>query len=91
MPDQTGLHSGGDSVYFRANTLRVRRGVPTKSEIMNREKFQQLIRSIFAVKEQEMLSSEFFDILPRFVDLQVAGERRGQAFPRYKPPSPAVS
>lgn len=48
---------------------------------MNREKFRQLIRSIFAVKDQEMLCSEFFDILPRFVDLQVAGEDADKPFP----------
>ena len=48
---------------------------------MNRAKFRQLVRSIFAVKDQEMLCSEFFDILPRFVDLQVAGEDVDRPFP----------
>lgn len=48
---------------------------------MNRGKFRQLIRSIFAVKDQEMLCSEFFDILPRFVDRQVAGEEADKFFP----------
>jgi hypothetical protein len=48
---------------------------------MNRGKFRQLIRSIFAVKDQEMLCSEFFDILPRFVDRQVAGEEADKLFP----------
>ena len=48
---------------------------------MNREKFRQLIDSIFAVKDQEMLCSEFFAILPRFVDLQVAGEDVDKSFP----------
>jgi hypothetical protein len=38
------------------------------------EKFSWLIRSIFAVKAEEMSCSEFFDVLPRFVDLQLAGE-----------------
>ena len=49
--------------------------------IMNRRKFRQLIQSIFAVKDQEMLCSEFFDTLPRFVDLQVAGEDVDRSFP----------
>ena len=49
--------------------------------IMNRRKFRQLIQSIFAVKDQEMLCSQFFDILPRFVDLQVAGEDVDKSFP----------
>lgn len=48
---------------------------------MNRAKFQQLIRSIFAVKDQEMLCSEFFDNLPRFVDLRIAGEDADKLFP----------
>jgi hypothetical protein len=48
---------------------------------MNRAKFRQLILSIFAVKDQEMLCSKFFDILPRFVDLQVAGEDVDKSFP----------
>jgi hypothetical protein len=38
------------------------------------QKFQELIRSIFAVRDEEMLCSEFFDILPRYVDRQLAGE-----------------
>ena len=37
-------------------------------------KVQELIRSIFAVRDEEMLCSEFFDILPRYVDRQLAGE-----------------
>lgn len=47
---------------------------------MNLGKFRQLIRSIFAVKDQEMLCSEFFDILPHFVDLQVAGKDADKLF-----------
>jgi hypothetical protein len=45
------------------------------------EKFQQLIRSIFVVKDEEILCSKFFDILPRFVDLQVAGKDVNMLFP----------
>jgi hypothetical protein len=49
--------------------------------IMNRRKFRQLIQSIFAVKDQEIICSEFFDILPRFVDLQVSGKDVDKSFP----------
>jgi hypothetical protein len=45
------------------------------------EKFKWLIRSIFAVQDKEMLCSEFFDILPRYVDLQLAGEDADKLFP----------
>ena len=48
---------------------------------MTLEKFKWLIRSIFAVREEEMLCSEFFEILPRYVDLQVAGEDADTVFP----------
>lgn len=48
---------------------------------MNRGKFRQFIRSIFADKNEEMLCSEFFDILPHFVDLQVVGEDADKLFP----------
>jgi hypothetical protein len=45
------------------------------------EKFKWLIRSIFAAREREMLCSEFFEILPRYVDLQVAGENVDAVMP----------
>jgi len=45
------------------------------------EKFKWLVRSIFAVKDKEMLCSEFFDILPRYVDLQVVGKDIDKLFP----------
>ena len=48
---------------------------------MNRAKFRQFIRSIFAVKNEEIVCSEFFDMLPRFVDLQVAREDADKLFP----------
>jgi hypothetical protein len=41
---------------------------------MKKETFEYLIRSVFAVKESEILCGEFFDLLPRFVDLQVSGQ-----------------
>ncbi|MGH7432316.1 MAG: hypothetical protein ACREJL_01040 [Candidatus Methylomirabilales bacterium] len=35
---------------------------------------KQLFSSIFAAKDEEILCSEFFDRLPRFVDLQLSGQ-----------------
>lgn len=49
---------------------------------MTSEKFKWLIRSIFAVREREMLCSEFFEILPRYVDLQLAGQEVDKLFPQ---------
>jgi hypothetical protein len=46
------------------------------------ERFNWLIRSIFAVREREMLCSEFFEILPRYVELQLAGEDVDRLFPK---------
>jgi hypothetical protein len=45
------------------------------------EKFKWLIQSIFAVQDKEMLCSEFFEIIPRYVDLKVAGEDVDKLFP----------
>ncbi len=41
---------------------------------MKPEKFKHLIQSIFAVKDGEILCSKFFELLPRYVDLQVDGQ-----------------
>lgn len=41
---------------------------------MKREVFKQLILSIFAAQDEEILCSEFFGLLPRFVDLQLSGQ-----------------
>ena len=49
---------------------------------MTSEKFKWLIRSICAVQAEEMLCSEFFEILPRYVDLQLAGEEVDKLFPK---------
>jgi hypothetical protein len=46
------------------------------------EKFKWLIRSIFAVQDKEMLCSEFFEIIPRYVDLKLAGEDADKVFPK---------
>ena len=37
---------------------------------MKPEKFRQLIQTVFAVRDEEILCSAFFELLPRFVDLQ---------------------
>jgi hypothetical protein len=47
------------------------------------EKFKWLIQSIFAVQNKEMLCSEFFKILPRYVDLQLMGEDADKLFPKF--------
>jgi hypothetical protein len=40
---------------------------------MRRDQFLQLLRSIFRAREQEMPCSEFFELLPRYVDGILAG------------------
>jgi hypothetical protein len=37
------------------------------------QQFKWLIQSIFAVRNKEMLCSEFFEIVPRYVDRQELG------------------
>lgn len=49
---------------------------------MKKETLEHLIRSIFAVKESEILCGEFFDLLPRFVDLQVSGQDAATTLPQ---------
>ena len=41
---------------------------------MKRQQLLHLIRSIFGAQEEEMLCSEFFELLPAYVDLVLAGE-----------------
>jgi hypothetical protein len=48
------------------------------------EKFKWLIRSIFAVEDKEMLCSKFFDVLPRYVDLQLKGKDVDKVFPEVR-------
>ena len=44
---------------------------------MKQKDFTRLIDTIFAVKSgEEMLCSEYFDELPRYVDLEVGTRRR---------------
>ncbi len=49
---------------------------------MKKETFEYLVKSIFAVKESEILCGEFFELLPRFVDLQVSGQDAATTFPQ---------
>jgi hypothetical protein len=39
---------------------------------LKREEFNWLVDSIFIVKEEEILCSEYFAQLPRYVDLEIA-------------------
>lgn len=48
---------------------------------MKLEKLKQLIQSVFAVKDEEILCSEFFEQLPRFVDLQISKGNAAQLLP----------
>lgn len=48
---------------------------------MKRDEFKQLILSVFATKDEEILCSEFFDSLPRFVDLQLSGQDAATLLP----------
>jgi hypothetical protein len=51
------------------------------TKIVTWEKFKWLIRSIFAVQDKEILCSKFFEILPRYVDLQLEGKDVETIFP----------
>lgn len=48
---------------------------------MKGEQLKQLILSIFGAKDEEILCSDFFERLPRFVDLQVAGQDAARLLP----------
>ena len=48
---------------------------------MKRENVEQFIRSVFQAQEQEILCSEFFERLPRFVDLEAAGADAAATMP----------
>jgi hypothetical protein len=40
---------------------------------LSREAFRDFLRSVFQVRESDMLCSEFFEALPRYVESVVAG------------------
>lgn len=48
---------------------------------MKPEAFRQLVESIFDAKEEELLCSDFFALLPRFVDVRLGGGDADRAFP----------
>ena len=41
---------------------------------MKPEQFRQLIHSIYLTRDEEIGCAEYFDLLPRYVDLQAAGQ-----------------
>ncbi len=49
---------------------------------MKHERFHQLIRSIFASKDEEIGCAEFFDLLPRYADLRAAGQDASAQLPQ---------
>ncbi|MGH6834064.1 MAG: hypothetical protein ACREC9_00620 [Methylocella sp.] len=52
---------------------------------MKQKDFIRLIDTIFATKSgDEMLCSEYFDELPRYVDLEVAGQDAAALLPEVK-------
>jgi len=48
---------------------------------MKREEFKRLVLSIFAARDAEILCSEFFELLPSFVDLQLSGQDAATLLP----------
>ena len=44
---------------------------------MNHAQFLELLRAIFDTREDEIVCSEFFELLPKYVDLVLATEPRG--------------
>jgi hypothetical protein len=49
---------------------------------MTRAEFLQLIRSIFATEDAEILCTEFFALLPQYVDLELSGQEAAQRLPQ---------
>ncbi len=49
---------------------------------MKAEQFGQLIRSILRTSDEEILCSEFFDLLPGYVDLEAAGQDASTRLPQ---------
>jgi hypothetical protein len=48
---------------------------------MKRAEFLQFIRSLFTTVDVELLCTEFFTLLPRYVDLELSGQPAGQILP----------
>jgi hypothetical protein len=51
---------------------------------MKQKDFARLIDTVFAVKGEEMACSDYFDELPCYVDLEVAGEDAAALLPEIK-------
>jgi hypothetical protein len=52
---------------------------------MKRKDFARLIDTIFAAKSgDEMLCAQYFDELPRFVDMEASGAAAASVFPEIK-------
>ena len=49
---------------------------------MKRTEFLQFIRSILATDDVEILCTEFFALLPRYVDLELSGQEAAQLLPQ---------
>lgn len=49
---------------------------------MKREQFTQMVRSVFAARDDEIVCSQFFELLPRFVDLKLFGEDAAALLPQ---------
>ena len=58
--------------------MKLRERADTKTVTL--EKFKWLLRSIFAVQDKEIPCSEFFEILPRYLDLQLEGKEVDKLF-----------
>jgi hypothetical protein len=48
---------------------------------MKHADFLQLMRAIFATEDVEILCTEFFALLPRYVDLELSGQQAAQLLP----------
>ncbi len=51
---------------------------------MKRERLKQLVDSIYAAKDEEVLCAEYFAQLPRYVDLEAAGKDPATRLPEIK-------
>lgn len=52
---------------------------------MTPERLRQIMRTIYGAEERQIVCSEFFDRLPAYVDLQLAGEASGAVAERAMP------
>jgi predicted anti-sigma-YlaC factor YlaD len=44
--------------------------------------FQKWIRTIYATQDDELDCDGFFEVIPQYVDLEVAGEKTNPRFPK---------